>query len=121
IRSSASALLSLINDLLDFSKIEADRLELEAVAIHPWAVAADAIEMVSPAATSRGVRVLAHLSPNVPSRVIGDPTRLRQILTNLLANAVKFTSEGEVALTLEMDPATTTPALRFRVADTGVG
>lgn len=121
IRSSANALLELINDLLDFSKIEANRLELEDVPLDPWAVASDALEMVTPSASAKGIRILAHLAPNVPSRVIGDPTRLRQILTNLLANAVKFTSEGQVVLTLEMDPATTTPALRFSVADTGPG
>jgi hypothetical protein len=100
IRSSANALLTIINDILDFSKIEAGRLELEEVSFDLRETVEDVVELVGASAYRKGLELLLQIDPSVPSHLVGDPGRLRQVLTNLVGNAVKFTSQGTVAIGL---------------------
>jgi signal transduction histidine kinase/CheY-like chemotaxis protein len=117
IRTSAEHLLSVINDILDFSKIEAGRLEIERVPFNLPATLDDAVDLVADQVESRQIDLVCLLGPGVPETFEGDPVRLRQILVNLLANAVKFTERGHVALRVSRDGQ----ALRFEIADTGIG
>ncbi len=118
IRYSASALLKIIDDILDFSKIEAGRLDLERIELSTVELIEGAAETLAPQAAAKGLRLAAYLDAGVPARVMGDPLRLRQILFNLLGNAIKFTESGSVRLTLENAGDS---MLRIRVADTGIG
>lgn len=118
IRYSASALLKIIDDILDFSKIEAGRLDLERIELSTVELIEGAAETLAPQAAAKGLRLAAYLDEGVPQRVLGDPLRLRQILFNLLGNAIKFTESGSVRLTLENAGGS---MLRIRVADTGIG
>ncbi|HVB78327.1 MAG TPA: response regulator [Candidatus Binataceae bacterium] len=139
-RSNGNALLHLINDILDVAKIESGRLSLESVSFDLEDAVARAIETVSVRAHAKGLELAARILPQVPPKLIGDPLRLRQILINLAANAIKFTERGEVVLTVEaLSPAevlrlgfaadaadagaVAAPVawLRFSVADTGIG
>ena len=104
IRGSGDALLGVINDILDFSKIEAGRLELEATALDLRGCIESALELVAPAAAHKGIDLAYDLDPGAPTGVVGDLTRLRQILINLLNNAVKFTERGEVVVTVKAEP-----------------
>ncbi len=100
IRSSGEALLTIINDILDFSKIESGRLELER---HPFLLEAaveEAVELFSPKAAEKGIDLVVSLDPALPTLVEGDVTRLRQVLVNLVGNALKFTAHGEVEITV---------------------
>ncbi|MCB1404425.1 MAG: PAS domain-containing protein, partial [Rhodobacteraceae bacterium] len=99
-RKSAEHLLSLLNDVLDLSKLEADRVTLEAAAINPSQIARDVVILMSAVAEERGLRLFMSLDGDVPEWVCGDSTRLRQILTNLVGNALKFTDAGSVELRL---------------------
>ncbi|WP_374450170.1 ATP-binding protein, partial [Stella sp.] len=119
IQSSSEALLRLIDDLLDFSRLEAGRLELDLGAFAPGPVAAAAIDLVAPLAQAKGLMLGWRLGAAVPAELRGDAGRLRQVLLNLLGNAVKFTATGSVTLTVE--PADAGAAIRFVVADTGIG
>ena len=121
IKSSAESLLSVINDILDFSKIEAGKLSLEAIEFDLWRVAFDAARGVAYAAHGGGLEMLCQVSPEVPLRAVGDPGRLRQILLNLLGNAVKFTKAGEVALHLTSETDGDSVLLHCTVRDTGIG
>ena len=132
IRSSGEALLGVINDVLDFSKIEAGMLELEAQPFGVRACAEDALDLVAYRASEKGIDLAYDVADAVPNRIVGDATRLRQVLINLLANAVKFTEAGEVVLEVEpCDPETVpeplrldtpcTAGLHVRVRDTGIG
>ena len=96
IRSSGEALLTIINDILDFSKIESGRLELERSPFLPEAVVEEAVDLFSIKASEKGIDLVAWLDPELPEMVEGDVTRLRQVLVNLVGNAVKFTARGEV-------------------------
>jgi signal transduction histidine kinase/ActR/RegA family two-component response regulator len=122
VRASGEVLLTLINDILDFSKIESGRLELERA---PFAVSdcvRRAIDMVSASASAKGIALTTTLEPNVPAGVIGDVTRLNQILVNLLCNAVKFTAQGHVQVRVSSQLLSTGLAeLHFAVTDTGIG
>jgi len=122
-RRSADTLLALINDILDFSKIEAGRLELERVAFDPAGVANETAGVLRVIAEEKGVRLTVQVAPDVPARVEGDPFRLRQVLFNLLGNALKFTEQGEVALSVENAPGAKAGErrLQFAVRDTGIG
>jgi len=122
IHRSAEALLAVINDILDFSKVEAGKLTLEAIPMDPREPLQDVVELLALAAQAKGLALLHGVHPDVPQRVLGDPTRLRQILTNLVSNALKFTERGEVAVDarLEQRPAHA-PWLRIEVRDTGIG
>jgi signal transduction histidine kinase/CheY-like chemotaxis protein len=118
IRYSASALLRIIDDILDFSKIEAGRLELERIELSTIELIEGVAEALAPQAAAKGLKLAAYVAADVPERVMGDPLRLRQILFNLLGNALKFTEKGSVRLSLERAGEA---ELCIKVADTGIG
>jgi signal transduction histidine kinase/DNA-binding response OmpR family regulator len=121
-RASADTLLSVINDILDFSKIEAGRLDLDSVEYGLESEVETTLKTVALRAHQKGLELLADIRPEVPDRLVGDPARLRQVLINLLGNAIKFTERGEIVLRVEVDePGEQATLLRFSVADTGVG
>ncbi|TAJ16167.1 MAG: hypothetical protein EPO68_11535, partial [Planctomycetota bacterium] len=118
-RTCGETLLELVNDVLDFSKIEAGRLELERVEFELEPVLWSAVEVLASRAREKRLELLARFDPALPRRVVGDPTRLRQVLLNLLGNALKFTEQGEVVLDVTVGPET--DMLEVRVRDTGPG
>jgi two-component system, sensor histidine kinase and response regulator len=122
LKESALALLTIIDDILDFSKLEANKIELEALAIDPAAVVAGVLNLLRGAARDKKVALRWYASPHTPAAVRGDPTRLRQILMNLVGNALKFTSSGEVTVStsVERDDGRSV-VLAFAVSDTGIG
>jgi len=117
IRNSADALLTIINDILDFSKIEAGKMELESRPFDLRACVESALDLVAPRAAEKGLDLACVFEDGLPSAIVGDLTRLRQVLINLLTNAVKFTTRGEVVVTV----SGAAPELRFAVRDTGIG
>jgi PAS domain S-box-containing protein len=123
VRDSAASLLSIVNDILDFSKIEAGRMELERVGFAPVGAVETATDILGAAARKKGLALSTYVAPDVPSRVLGDADRLRQVLLNLVGNAVKFTAQGSVTVRAVVDrvDAENTPVLRFSVTDTGPG
>jgi signal transduction histidine kinase/CheY-like chemotaxis protein len=122
VRTSADTLLSILNDILDFSKIESRKLELEAVAFSPRSVIGDALKPLALRAHQKGLELICDMDPEVPSGVIGDPTRLQQVLTNLVANALKFTERGHVVVAVRQDSHTEgSTRLHVSVTDTGIG
>ena len=122
VKSSAEALLTIVNDILDFSKIEAGKMQFEALSFKLRDVLQEAVRVLAVSAHKKGLELIADIRPEVPRRVIGDPTRLRQVVINLLGNAIKFTEHGEVALTVDVEQATDSSIfLRFAVRDTGIG
>jgi two-component system sensor histidine kinase/response regulator len=122
VRFSAESLLKVINDILDFSKIEAGRIDLEEIDFDLRACVESSLATLAATADEKGLELLCEVAPDVPEAVAGDPGRLRQILINLLANAIKFTATGEVSLSVEADGAKgQTTRLRFTVSDTGIG
>ena len=122
VRTSADSLLDIINDILDFSKIEAGRLELENIPFDLRDVVEDATELMAVRAYEKRLEVATLIEHDVPTSVAGDPTRLRQILINLMGNAIKFTAAGEVVVRVTRDEETPERvAVRFTVSDTGVG
>ena len=128
IRTSGEALLSIINDILDLSKIEAGKLEIEHLDFEPRTVLEDVAELLSERARAKNLELAVRLDESVPARVRGDPHRLRQVLMNLVGNAMKFTEEGDVTVVcagVREDPdeasAGTAQRLRFEIHDTGIG
>jgi signal transduction histidine kinase/CheY-like chemotaxis protein len=122
VRRSAEGLLTIINDILDFSKIEAGRLELAVADFDLVTVVEDATFVPAPSAAAKGLDVACIIDPEVPRSLHGDPGRLRQILINLLGNAVKFTDRGEVVVRVTKEAGTDGIVLvRFAVSDTGIG
>ena len=133
IRTSGEALLSIINDILDFSKIEAGKMEMEHQPFDLRRCIESAMDLVVAAAAKKGLELAYQIAEEVPATIAGDVTRLRQILLNLLNNAVKFTEKGEIVLTVGLEPAGMTAAgqsalpssdslvLHFAVRDTGIG
>jgi PAS domain S-box-containing protein len=122
LRTSGDALLSIINDILDFSKIEAGGLDLEQQPFDLRSCVEESLALVAGTSKDKGLELVGYVDDGCPSRVIGDVTRLRQVLVNLLANAVKFTQQGEVVLSVELDGSSYGEmVLRFAVADTGIG
>ncbi len=122
VKSSADSLLFLINDILDFSKIEAGKLDMETIEFNLRHNLDDAMKAVSIRAHQKGLELVYDILPEVPEALLGDPTRLRQILLNLVGNAVKFTALGEVVLRVEKQEETEKlVVLHFSVTDTGVG
>jgi two-component system, sensor histidine kinase and response regulator len=120
--SSAQALLGVINDILDFSRIEAGKLRLERVPFGLRELLRQTCGALALQAEQKGIELFCITHDDVPERVVGDPTRLRQVLTNLLSNALKFTREGEIVLTVRQGQAGGTGTrLRVSVADTGIG
>jgi signal transduction histidine kinase/CheY-like chemotaxis protein/HPt (histidine-containing phosphotransfer) domain-containing protein len=121
-QSSSEVLLGLINDILDFSKIEAGKLDLEELHFDLPALVADTAEMFAPRAEQRGLELAYQVQSEVPTAVIGDATRLRQVLANLMSNAIKFTAKGEVVIRVSLDEKTASDAvIRLAVRDTGIG
>jgi len=121
-RHSAESLLAIINDILDFSKIEAGQLQFDAVSFDVREVVEGALATMAEAAQAKQIELLHFVAPEVPARLVGDPGRLNQILINLISNAVKFTDQGQVRLTVSSVPAGGNRArLRFAVQDTGIG
>ncbi|RCV91988.1 response regulator [Billgrantia montanilacus] len=118
LHASAGRLLGLINDILDFSKIESGKLELEHRPIPLSSLIDDACRLFAPRAEAKGLKLESQLSPTLPSQVMGDPARLRQVLLNLLANAIKFTERGEVVVEAR---ETENGRLCLAVCDTGPG
>jgi len=121
-RRAGDNLLNLINDILDLSKVEASQLELERTGFSLNELLEKVTEMVSLRAQEKDLALVCEVAPNVPTDLVGDPTRLRQVLLNLLGNAIKFTESGEVSLRVTPDANPSVPtALRFTVSDTGIG
>jgi CheY-like chemotaxis protein len=119
-KGAGEALLAIINDILDFSKIQAHKLELEQAPFGLRELVDSSVDILMAPATTKGLQLAAIVDHRTPSTVIGDPTRLRQVLVNLLNNAVKFTAKGSI--TVRVTPTEREPALlRFSVQDTGVG
>jgi PAS domain S-box-containing protein len=123
VKSSSHALLAIVNDVLDFSKIEARRLELERAPFDVRETIGDTARMLAFRAEEKGLELACQIAPDVPQGVIGDPGRLRQVLVNLIGNAIKFTDQGEIVVHVESAgvPHSGHARLRFSVRDTGIG
>jgi PAS domain S-box-containing protein len=122
IQSSAEALLTIVNDILDFSKIEAGKLEFETVDIDLPHVLAGTLGLMQSQAQAKGIPIHSTVDADVPAFLRGDAGRLRQVLINLLNNAVKFTARGHIQLHISLDgQSAETAVLRFRISDTGIG
>ncbi|MGE0698399.1 MAG: response regulator [Hyphomicrobiaceae bacterium] len=121
IRGSGTTLLNIINDILDLSKIEAGRMELEAIELSVVELVDDVVRLLAPTAFEKGVEMAAYVDPLVTSTLVGDPLRIRQVLTNLVGNAVKFTSSGSIVIVVDETTNGRQPMLRFSVIDTGIG
>ena len=120
-QGAGRSLLVLISDILDFSKIEAGGLELEAVAFQPSVVVQGTLELFAPMAAAKGIDLVVEIDADVPERLEGDPSRLGQVLSNLVANAVKFTHQGRVQVHVSTRCAGRDCMLRVDVCDTGIG
>jgi len=118
---AARALLNIIGEILDFSKIEASRLEIELVEVDPGRIVEEVTALLSTAARQKGVDLAHHVAADVPGLVLADPVRIRQVLLNLVGNALKFTQEGSVNVRLASEPDDEMAVLRFEVEDTGIG
>ena len=131
VKSSAEALLTILNDILDFSKIEARKLHLDAVVFNLRDIVGDTVRAMAFRAQQKGLELACDISHDVPDYVVGDPGRLRQVIVNLVGNAIKFTSHGEVVVTVRPEPEigpigpigpiSDQARLRFEVRDTGIG
>jgi signal transduction histidine kinase/CheY-like chemotaxis protein len=122
VRSSAESLLRVLGDILDFSKIEAGKLDLDSTGFSLRETVGDALRVLGPRASEKELELACRIAPDVPDALVGDPGRLRQILINLVGNAIKFTDKGEVVAEVELAPRSDARAtLRFTVRDTGIG
>lgn len=120
-RFSCDTLLSVVNDILDFSKVESGKLYLEEIAFDPEVLCFDTIDVVRTQVDESRVELLCRISDTVPGKVVGDPHRFRQVLLNLLGNAVKFTPKGSITLRLDADVEGSHTLLTVTVSDTGIG
>jgi signal transduction histidine kinase/DNA-binding response OmpR family regulator/HPt (histidine-containing phosphotransfer) domain-containing protein len=121
VRSSSEALLMILNDILDYSKIEAEHLELESIPFDVSKVVHATASLLAVRARERHLELLAEVAADVPRAVRGDPTRLRQVLMNLIGNAIKFTEQGEVVVSVRAAATDGTAKITFAVRDTGIG
>ncbi|WP_370298814.1 PAS domain-containing protein, partial [Pontibacterium sp.] len=122
IQQSADTLLRLLNDILDFSKIEAGKLELEAIDFKLRDTLGDTLQALAVRASEKGLELVGHIPPEVSDALIGDPGRLRQIIVNLVGNAIKFTEQGEILVEVRQQAVTAEEvSLLFSVSDTGIG
>ena len=123
--NSGQALLTVINGILDFAKIETGKLEVEDIEFSVQSIVDDVVDLLAPSARTKGLELMAMLDRSVPAVVSGDPSRLRQVLTNLAGNAIKFTHSGEVVIRVTAvraaESARSETVLRFELTDTGVG
>jgi len=122
--NSAEALLTVINDVLDFSKIEAGKIDFESIPFDIRHLLEEVVGLYAKEIQDKGVEIISHIGNDVPDYVRGDPTRLRQILNNLIGNAIKFTHDGEIFVGLERENSTSTENsnyLKFEIRDTGIG
>ncbi len=121
-RESGSALLTIINDVLDVSKIEAGRLTLDRAPFRFRDAVEDGVKLLAPRAVEKGLELACRIAPDVPDALVGDSGRLRQVILNLVGNAIKFTEAGEVVVDVALDGTTAeSVTLRFSVSDTGIG
>lgn len=122
IHRSGAVLLAVINDILDFSKIEAGKMQLEAIPFDVRRTIQDAIELSAPVAHAKQLKLSFHMDPQIPSHLLGDPTRLRQILVNLVSNAVKFTDRGTIEVSVDFESQCEQRyGVSVTVRDTGIG
>jgi CheY-like chemotaxis protein/HPt (histidine-containing phosphotransfer) domain-containing protein len=122
ILNSGRSLLAICNDILDFSKIDAGKLDIESIAYDPVSAIEDVIALLGPRASAKGLLIGHRIAPDVPRDLLGDPGRLRQVLSNLVGNAIKFTVAGAVEIELALTNCTPEGlTLCFRIKDTGVG
>ncbi len=123
VRSSADSLLTIINDILDFSKMEADMMTIERVPLSLSALLDECLKPLGVRAFGQGLELLYRVAPDVPDALLGDPGRLRQVLTNLVGNSIKFTHAGQISVEVVLSEATQPDALvlEFSVCDTGIG
>ncbi len=122
VKSSADAMLAVINDILDFSKIEAGRLDLDPVTFNLRDLVEETVRTLAVTAQEKNLELMCNIRPEVPEFVVGDSTRLRQVLMNLVGNAIKFTSDGEVELKVALDIWSRDQLhVQFSVRDTGIG
>ncbi|MEI7611962.1 MAG: response regulator [Betaproteobacteria bacterium] len=122
VKTSSESLLTIINDILDFSKIEAGKLLIESIAFNLWRTVSDTLKTLALKAHDKGLELICDIAPEVPMNVFGDPGRLRQIILNLVGNAIKFTTDGEIMLRVERQSETADwVELHFSVTDSGIG
>jgi two-component system, sensor histidine kinase and response regulator len=122
VKSSAESLLAIINDILDFSKIEARRLDLDRAEFDAREAVGNAAKLLAVRAAEKGIELACHIAPEVPDVLLGDEGRLRQVLLNVMGNAIKFTTEGEVVLHVNVETVgARRVTLHFAVSDTGIG
>jgi len=122
IRESGQALLGIISEILDFSKIEAGRMEIEEIPFRPEELASETVRSVTPLARGKALEVACRVAPDVPDSLVGDPQRIRQVLVNLVGNAIKFTERGEVCVEVEVaEEQGDRVVLATSVRDTGPG
>jgi two-component system, sensor histidine kinase and response regulator len=122
VRSSGDVLLNVINDILDFSKVESGRIEFERIGLDPEALADDVARLMGERAAAKGLELTCRVTGDVPRNLVGDPGRLRQVLLNLVGNAIKFTDTGDVSICVTAPHASEThTVLKFEVTDTGIG
>src|SRR5579864_1530697 len=121
LRDSAEALLDILNDLLDFSRMEAHKLKLDGTAFDLRSLVEGVADLMAVKSQEKGVELLCFIEPDVPTGLLGDASRLRQVLVNLAGNAVKFTAAGEVSIRVKLETAGNPKEIRFEVSDTGIG
>jgi signal transduction histidine kinase len=121
IRSSGTSLLNIINDILDLSKIEAGRMELEHIEVPVAEIVDDIVRLLAPSAAEKGVELSAFVDPRIAPVIQGDPLRIRQIVTNLVGNAIKFTNAGSILVAVDEAEVSGNRRLRVSVIDTGIG
>jgi PAS domain S-box-containing protein len=121
IHTSGQALLTIINDILDFSKIEAGKFDIEPIAFDTHGVAGDVIDLLLPAAEAKGIELAVRIAPDLPRWTVGDPGRIRQIMLNLVSNAIKFTEQGHVLIEMTGKHEGSEASIRVGVTDTGIG
>jgi signal transduction histidine kinase/CheY-like chemotaxis protein/HPt (histidine-containing phosphotransfer) domain-containing protein len=120
ISKSGQSLLAIINDILDFSKIESGKMALETIALDPAQLAEDVTSLFGEKAREKGLDLVSYVAPGTPRSIAGDPVRINQVISNLVNNALKFTSQGSVAIVMGPEP-TNSSRLRVEVKDTGIG